>query len=264
MGFAVIPIIFTIAEDSLANVPQHLRAGSLALGANRWQTAMRDRAADREPGHLLRDHDRLRAGGRRDDDRAHGHRQHAGDGLEHLQRLPRAVAPTSRSSCRRRRRAARCSASCSSRPSCSSASPSWSTPWPSWCACACAGSTATCDRGRKLWRSGEPFIWLTGGALALALIMVAGLIRIILSNAPGVLLAGRGHPLHARGRQDAGRPGGRARAGAGRGRAVPDQGQGGQPRPLRRGLRLGRRGPDRLAASGRPSGGDRADASGGS
>jgi len=41
MGFAVIPIIFTIAEDSLANVPNHLRAGSLALGATRWQTAMR-------------------------------------------------------------------------------------------------------------------------------------------------------------------------------------------------------------------------------
>ena len=41
LGFAVIPIIFTIAEDSLANVPQHLRAGSLALGANRWQTALR-------------------------------------------------------------------------------------------------------------------------------------------------------------------------------------------------------------------------------
>ncbi len=38
---------------------------------------------------------------------------------------------------------------------------------------------------RKLWRSGEPFIWLTGGALALALIMVAGLIVIILSNALG-------------------------------------------------------------------------------
>ena len=38
---------------------------------------------------------------------------------------------------------------------------------------------------RKLWRSGEPFIWLTGGALALALIMVAGLIGIILVNALG-------------------------------------------------------------------------------
>lgn len=38
---------------------------------------------------------------------------------------------------------------------------------------------------RKLWRSGEPFIWLTGGALALALVMVAGLIGIILTNSLG-------------------------------------------------------------------------------
>jgi phosphate transport system permease protein len=50
MGFAVIPIIFTIAEDSLANVPQHLRAGSLALGANRWQTALRIVLPTASPG----------------------------------------------------------------------------------------------------------------------------------------------------------------------------------------------------------------------
>ncbi len=41
MGFAVIPIIFTITEDALSNVPGALRSGSLALGASRWQTAMR-------------------------------------------------------------------------------------------------------------------------------------------------------------------------------------------------------------------------------
>jgi phosphate transport system permease protein len=40
MGFAVIPIIFTISEDSLSNVPGHLVSGSLALGATRWQTAL--------------------------------------------------------------------------------------------------------------------------------------------------------------------------------------------------------------------------------
>ncbi|MFO0875161.1 MAG: ABC transporter permease subunit [Phycisphaerales bacterium] len=40
MGIAVIPILFTIAEDSLSNVPQNLRSGSLALGATRWQTAI--------------------------------------------------------------------------------------------------------------------------------------------------------------------------------------------------------------------------------
>jgi phosphate transport system permease protein len=50
MGFAVIPIIFTIAEDSLANVPQHLRAGSLALGATRWQTAVRVVLPTASPG----------------------------------------------------------------------------------------------------------------------------------------------------------------------------------------------------------------------
>ena len=41
MGFAVIPIIFTITEDSLSNVPNNLRSASLALGASRWQTAWR-------------------------------------------------------------------------------------------------------------------------------------------------------------------------------------------------------------------------------
>jgi phosphate transport system permease protein len=41
MGFAVIPIVFTISEDSLSSVPPALRSGSLALGASRWQTAIR-------------------------------------------------------------------------------------------------------------------------------------------------------------------------------------------------------------------------------
>lgn len=41
MGFAVVPLIFTICEDALSSVPSHLRAGSLALGATRWQTAVR-------------------------------------------------------------------------------------------------------------------------------------------------------------------------------------------------------------------------------
>ena len=41
MGFAVIPIIFTIAEDALSNVPKNLTSASLALGASRWQTAIK-------------------------------------------------------------------------------------------------------------------------------------------------------------------------------------------------------------------------------
>ncbi|MGH2626507.1 MAG: ABC transporter permease subunit, partial [Anaerolineales bacterium] len=38
---------------------------------------------------------------------------------------------------------------------------------------------------KKLWRSGEPFIWLTGGALALSLLLVAGLVGLILYNGLG-------------------------------------------------------------------------------
>lgn len=41
MGFAIIPIVYTIAEDALAAVPEHLRSGSLATGATQWQTAVR-------------------------------------------------------------------------------------------------------------------------------------------------------------------------------------------------------------------------------
>ena len=41
MGFAIIPIVYTIAEDALSTVPEHLRAASLGAGATRWQTAVR-------------------------------------------------------------------------------------------------------------------------------------------------------------------------------------------------------------------------------
>jgi len=40
MGFAIIPTIFSIAEDAIFSVPQHLIRGSLALGASRWQTML--------------------------------------------------------------------------------------------------------------------------------------------------------------------------------------------------------------------------------
>jgi phosphate transport system permease protein len=40
MGFAVIPLIYTISEDALTSVPDHLRAASLGAGATTWQTAV--------------------------------------------------------------------------------------------------------------------------------------------------------------------------------------------------------------------------------
>ena len=41
LGFAVIPVIFTIAEDACSAVPRALVNASRALGATRWQTAVR-------------------------------------------------------------------------------------------------------------------------------------------------------------------------------------------------------------------------------
>ncbi|KAF0092908.1 MAG: phosphate transport system permease protein [Puniceicoccaceae bacterium 5H] len=41
MGFAVIPIVFTISEDAMSSVPPLLKSAALALGASRWQTAFR-------------------------------------------------------------------------------------------------------------------------------------------------------------------------------------------------------------------------------
>ena len=40
MGMAVIPTIFSIAEDAIFSVPKHLSYGSLALGATPWQTLL--------------------------------------------------------------------------------------------------------------------------------------------------------------------------------------------------------------------------------
>ena len=40
MGFAVIPTIFSIAEDAVFGVPKSLSDGSLALGATPWQTLL--------------------------------------------------------------------------------------------------------------------------------------------------------------------------------------------------------------------------------
>ena len=50
MGFAVIPTIFSIAEDAVFGVPKHLVQGSLALGATPWQTVVRVVLLTASPG----------------------------------------------------------------------------------------------------------------------------------------------------------------------------------------------------------------------
>ncbi|UXI69572.1 ABC transporter permease subunit [Tahibacter amnicola] len=41
LGLAVMPMLFTLAEDALFAVPAHLTDGALALGASRWQALVR-------------------------------------------------------------------------------------------------------------------------------------------------------------------------------------------------------------------------------
>lgn len=50
MGFAVVPTIFSIAEDAIFAVPKHLSFGSLALGATPWQTLLRVVLPTASPG----------------------------------------------------------------------------------------------------------------------------------------------------------------------------------------------------------------------
>lgn len=50
MGFAVIPTIFSIAEDAVFGVPKNLIHGSLALGATPWQTVTRVVILTASPG----------------------------------------------------------------------------------------------------------------------------------------------------------------------------------------------------------------------
>jgi len=41
LSLAVIPIVYTVAEDAFSAVPQAFREGSIAMGASSWQTAWR-------------------------------------------------------------------------------------------------------------------------------------------------------------------------------------------------------------------------------
>ncbi len=50
MGFAVIPTIFSMAEDAIFGVPKHLTSGSLALGATPWQTLIKVVLLTASPG----------------------------------------------------------------------------------------------------------------------------------------------------------------------------------------------------------------------
>jgi phosphate transport system permease protein len=52
LSLAVIPIVYTVAEDAFSAVPQAYREGSLAMGASVWQTASRVVLPSAVPGVL--------------------------------------------------------------------------------------------------------------------------------------------------------------------------------------------------------------------
>jgi len=52
LSLAVIPIVYTVAEDAFTSVPLPYREGSLAMGASNWQTAWRVVLPAASPGVL--------------------------------------------------------------------------------------------------------------------------------------------------------------------------------------------------------------------
>jgi phosphate transport system permease protein len=50
LGLAIIPIIFSLAEDALSSIPHDLTAASLVMGASRWQTLWRIILPSASPG----------------------------------------------------------------------------------------------------------------------------------------------------------------------------------------------------------------------
>jgi phosphate transport system permease protein len=50
LGFAIIPVIFSLAEDALSSIPHDLTAASLVMGASRWQTLWRIILPSASPG----------------------------------------------------------------------------------------------------------------------------------------------------------------------------------------------------------------------
>jgi phosphate transport system permease protein len=148
MGLAVIPTIFSIAEDAIYGVPTHLINGSLALGATPWQTLMRVVMLTASPGIFSAVMIGLgRAVGETmivlmatgntpvmDLNIFEGMRTFAANIAVELPESE-VTAPTT--------------ASCSWPRWCCSCSPSSSTPQPSWCASGCAPATGISDHAAR-------------------------------------------------------------------------------------------------------------------
>ena len=52
LALTIVPVVYTVSEDALAAVPRSFREASLALGATRWETALRVVLPAAAPGVL--------------------------------------------------------------------------------------------------------------------------------------------------------------------------------------------------------------------
>ena len=74
MGVMIIPFVSSMADDSIAAVPQSMRDGSLAMGATTSETIRKRAGARRAARRRRRRAARGQPRDRRDDDRRHGRR----------------------------------------------------------------------------------------------------------------------------------------------------------------------------------------------
>ena len=113
MGIMIIPYVSSVSEDAMRAVPMSMREGSYAMGATRFQTAVRVVVPARAVRHRRGLHPRHLARGRRDHDRG-GRRRHAAEPDLEPDWSRRRRSP--RSSCRWRSATCRTAAS-ATRPS---------------------------------------------------------------------------------------------------------------------------------------------------
>src|SRR5690606_37667372 len=154
------------------------------------------RAARGEPRDVLRDHDRLRPGGGRDDDRARGHRQHPRHGFRPVYRLSDPGGQRGRGDARgaRGRHPVPGAVLVCAAPLCrhlpGEHRSRTGAPAPAkevWAAMNMEPARRLPSRWR---REGAPQVWFAAAALAFSLLMVAGLVLLVLVNALGYFWPG--------------------------------------------------------------------------
>ena len=188
MGFAIVPVIYSIAEEALANVPKTQIAGSLALGATRWQTVLYLVLLSASPGifsAVMIGFGRaigetmivLMATGNTpilDWNWANGFRTLSANIAVEIPEAPSRGQPLS--------------GVVPGGPAAIYCYLCASTRWLKSFASGCGTSTAMgkrADSMKSFWRGGELFVWMTASGVAISLLMVGAMLGLIMVNGLG-------------------------------------------------------------------------------